>query len=57
VKNHRSTWASPAVACRPFGVSFLVQNQRSTGINPAVAVISSLLLTDRLMRLQVITPD
>jgi hypothetical protein len=34
-----------------------VQNQRSTGVNPAVAVISSLLLIDRVTRFQVTTPD
>jgi hypothetical protein len=34
-----------------------VQNQRSTGINPAVAVNSSVLLTDRLMHFQVTTTN
>ena len=29
---------------------FVVQNQRSTGVNPAVAVISSVLLIDRRVR-------
>ena len=35
----------------------VVQNQRSTGMNPAVAVISSILPTDRLMRFQVTPPN